>query len=76
MSKFQNNRGGVLNDDERAASARKCLQLLAEAELPFMRPNDYTFYNKHKSLAKGLRYVPSEPELQWLRDLVSRYVTH
>lgn len=70
-------RDNILNSDERAASARKCVQILNAEEhcTDRMGSGDYIFYLKHRTLAKNLRYAPSEPELQWLRDLIEKYVT-
>jgi hypothetical protein len=65
-------RDNILNSDERAASARKCLHLLAGHGFD-MSAKDEDFYRKHARLSSNIRYVPSEPELQWLRDLVERY---
>lgn len=65
-------RDNVLTDDERNTSARKCLALL----------EDYTERMNAKELGfvedmpdKIERWGCTEPQLQWLRDLVSKYVT-
>jgi hypothetical protein len=65
-------RDNILNLDERNASARKCLTLL----------KDYTDRMNAKELGfveempdKIERWGCTEPQLQWLRDLVSKYVT-
>jgi len=62
----------ILTADERNASARKCLALL----------EDYTERMNAKELGfveeipdKIERWGCTEPQLQWLRDLVSRHVT-
>lgn len=65
-------RDNVLSADERNVSARKCLTLL----------EDYTERMSAKELGfvedmleKIQRFGCSEPQLQWLRDLVSKYAT-
>jgi hypothetical protein len=65
-------RDNVLSIDERNASARKCLALL----------EDYAEQMNSKELGfvedmpdKIERWGCSEPQLQWLRDLVSKYAT-
>lgn len=64
-------RDNVLSLDERNVSARKCLALL----------EDYTERMNAKELSfvedmpdKIERWGCSEPQLQWLRDLVSKYI--
>lgn len=75
---FQRNRSDVLSGSERVKSARKCLRLIEESQpdLNRWRTNDRTFYRQELEFAKLPTYLPSEPDLQWLRDLVSRYVTN
>jgi hypothetical protein len=68
-------RDNVLNDDERATSARKCIHLLGAVDPHAMREKDWTFFANQLAFSKNIRYVPSEPTLQWLRDMVDRYVT-
>jgi len=65
-------RDNVLTGDERNRSARKCLSLL----------EDYTGRMNAKELGfvedmpeKIERWGCTEPQLQWLRDLVSKYAT-
>jgi hypothetical protein len=65
-------RDNVLDADERNRSARKCLALL----------EDYTDRLTAKELGfvedvseKIERWGCTEPQLQWLRDLVSKYAT-
>lgn len=72
MSKFQHARDNVLTNEERNMSARKCLALL----------EDYTERMTTKELLfvkdmpeKIESYGCTEPQLQWLRDLVSKYAT-
>lgn len=68
-------RDNILTPEERAASARKCLNLLEDKGAEHMRQRDYEFLIGQRAEAKSLRYAPSEPQLQWLRDLVDRLVT-
>lgn len=65
-------RDNILSDDERAKSARKCLTLLFGKESE-MREKDRSFYLNQTVLATQLEYRITEPQLQWLRDLVDRY---
>jgi hypothetical protein len=65
-------RDNILNADEKRASARKCLALLAGFE-EAMRDKDKRFYSEQSCRSVALNYNPSEPQLQWLRDLVDRY---
>lgn len=70
-------RDNVLNADERAVSARKCLSILREsAKSSDMSSKDASFWASQRGLATNIKYAPSEPTLQWLRDLVERYVTN
>lgn len=70
-------RDNVLDADERAKSARKCLQILRDGtSSDKMSSKDSAFWASQRGLATNLRYAPSEPTLQWLRDLVERYVTN
>lgn len=66
-------RDNILSDDERAVSGRKCLSILASVAPDRMRSRDRAFYEQQVRAAKFLGFVPSEPTLQWLRDLVERY---
>ena len=70
-------RDNILSDSERATSARKCLKLLDEIAVPEaeMRSKDFAFYVSQTGHARSVHYTPSEPQLQWLRDMVERYVT-
>lgn len=77
MARFQQQRGNVLTAEERAKSARKCLDLLSSPRVP--RPQwpekDQRFYHREYGYAQSMLYAPSDQTMQWLRDLVSRYVT-
>lgn len=77
MAKFQQQRGNVLNAEERAKSARKCLQLLSEPRIAKERWSlgDIAMFDREYGYAQSFRYAPSEHILQWLRDMVGRYVT-
>lgn len=68
-------RDNVLDGNERATSARKCLQLLGDVDPLAMRERDWEFYRSQLTESRRINYEPSEPTLQWLRDLVDRYVT-
>lgn len=62
---------------ERAESARKCLKLMADInEQSLIRVKDFDFLQSQRELARFISYGPSEPQLQWLRDMVERYVTN
>lgn len=68
-------RDNVLDDNERATSARKCIQLLGAVHPHEMREKDWGFFANQLAGSRSIQYAPSEPTLQWLRDLVDRYVT-
>lgn len=71
-------RDNVLSDTERTKSAKKCLQIIADSN-PNMgdwRKKDMDFYFQQSRFARMKDYAPTEPILQWLRDLVERYVTN
>jgi len=68
-------RDGILNLDERATSARKCINLLGAVDPYRMAGRDWTFFCDQLAHSKRIGYAPSEPQLQWLRDLVEKYVT-
>ena len=70
MSKFQHNRDNVLSSDERNASARKCLNLLEDCTEK-MNARELSFVEEMPD--KIERWGCTEPQLQWLRDLVSKY---
>lgn len=74
MSKFQHSRDNVLTPQERAESARKCLQLLDGYE-ERMPPMASEFVQTQRRFSRNVSYTVSEPQLQWLRDLVSKHVT-
>lgn len=81
MTKFANKRDSVLTDTERAESARKCIRLLeaGDGSLGTMlrrSSRDYAFFKEQQGYMKWANYAPTEPQLQWLRDLVSKYVTN
>ena len=63
-------RDNVLTADERNASARKCLMLL-EGYHERMTTKELSFVEDMPE--KIERWGCSEPQLQWLRDLVSKY---
>lgn len=65
-------RDNVLNEDERNKSARKCLALLEDCTA---RMNSKELGFVEDMPEKIDRWGCTEPQLQWLRDLVSKYVT-
>lgn len=65
-------RDNVLSLDERNASARKCLSLLKDFT-ERMSARELGFIEEMPD--KIERWGCTEPQLQWLRDLVSKYVT-
>lgn len=65
-------RDNVLSENERNASARKCLSLLEDATSQ-MNAKELGFVEDMPD--KIDRWGCTEPQLQWLRDLVSKYVT-
>lgn len=74
MSQFANSRSNVLDDSERAESARRCIQITADAEVTEeMSPTDRDFFLAQVEKARAVRYSPSERQLQWLRDIKDRY---
>jgi hypothetical protein len=72
MTKPAFNRDGILSEEERNRSARKCLALLEDCT-ERMNAKELVFVEQMPD--KIERWGCSEPQLQWLRDLVSRYVT-
>lgn len=62
----------VLSLDERNASARKCLSLL-EDYTDKMNARELSFVEDMPD--KIQQWGCTEPQLQWLRDLVNKYVT-
>jgi hypothetical protein len=65
-------RDNVLSLDERNASARKCLALL-EDHADRLNARELSFVEDMPD--KIERWGCTEPQLQWLRDLVSKYAT-
>ena len=70
MSKPAFQRDNILSGDERLASARKCLDLLAP-EVEGMGEKEAAFVEDMQN--KIDRWGVSERQLAWLRDLVSKY---
>jgi hypothetical protein len=70
MTKTAFDRDNVLNDDERIASARKCIKLLLP-ELDRMNNAEQQFVDDMDSVLDQGR--PTERQLAWLRDLVEKY---
>jgi hypothetical protein len=65
-------RDNILSADERNASARKCLALLEDCTEQ-MNAKELGFVEEMPD--KIEHWGCTEPQLQWLRDLVSRYAT-
>lgn len=65
-------RDNVLSRSERDASARKCLALLDDCASA-MNAKELGFVEDMPE--KIEQWGCTEPQLQWLRDLVSKYVT-
>lgn len=63
-------RDNILSLDERNASARKCLLLLEDCTEK-MNAKELGFVEEMPD--KIERWGCTEPQLQWLRDLVSKY---
>lgn len=79
MSGYQFGRDNILSDDERAESARKCINILMPVWLDKghqWRDNDAKFFTNQHSYSNRISYNPGERELAWLRDLVERYDTN
>lgn len=70
MTQTAFNRDNILSPDDRLASARKCLALLAP-ETDNMGEKESAFVEDMES--KIGNYGVSERQLAWLRDLVSKY---
>lgn len=72
MTKTAFSRDNVLDDDERLASARKCLMLLSgETERMGQKEAEFVADMENKIDLFGV----TERQLAWLRDLVTKYVT-
>jgi len=73
MTKTAFDRSNILTPDERAAAARKCLRLLADADFDEMTENDRAFISDQRRMAGTIAYAPTERVLAWLRDCVEKY---
>lgn len=67
-------RDNVLSPEDRVASARKCLSILADAKSDDMSWKDYDFLENQRKAARYTTYAVSEKQLMYLRDLVSRFI--
>jgi hypothetical protein len=65
-------RDGILNLDERLASARKCVSLL-DSHVNEMTQGETAFFRSMTQETKRVNGIVSERQLAWLRDLVSKY---
>lgn len=72
MTKIAFDRDGILDPDERKASAKKCLALLTP-EVMSMAEREAGFVNQ--MVEKIDQWGVSERQLAWLRDLVSKYAS-
>lgn len=72
MTKAAFDRDGILNDDERLTSARKCLALLS-GETGRMGEREAEFVDDMENKIDS--FGVTERQLAWLRDLVSKYAT-
>lgn len=70
MTKVAFDRDGILDPDERKASAKKCLSLLLP-EVDSMGEREVSFVTKMSE--KIDQWGVSERQLAWLRDLVGKY---
>ena len=70
MTRTAYNRDSVLTPEERATSARKCIELLAP-EVDAMAEREYQFVGEMQD--KIDRHGVTERQLAWLRDLVEKY---
>jgi hypothetical protein len=70
MTQTAFNRDGILSPEERLASARKCLNLLA-TEVGGMGEFEAEFVENMQERID--RYGVTERQLAWLRDLVTKY---
>ena len=74
MTRLAFQRDNILNDDERATSARKCIALLKEvAARGHWSRKDFSFFTEQEKSSLYIDYKPTEPQLQWVRDMVDRY---
>lgn len=70
MTKTAFNRDGILDDNERLKSARKCVALL-EDYTEHMQGHELSFVESvTEQIAEGRC---TERQLAWLRDLVGKY---
>lgn len=45
-------------------------------EQSLIRVKDFDFLRSQRERARFITYEPTEPQLQWLRDMVERYVAN
>lgn len=74
MASFQHTRDNVLSASERTESALKCINLLKDVDVEKMTQRDRSFFQNQQNYSNSVTYSPREPTLQWLRDMVDRYV--
>ena len=74
MTKTAFDRDNILSPEDRVASARKCITILAEAGPEDLRMADYEFLLGQRAGSKYVGYQVSERQLAWLRDLVEKFI--
>lgn len=73
MASFAHDRENTLSQDELAASARKCLEIIGDvSKYPDMEPRDSSFVREQQHKADSVTYRVTERQLQWLRDIKDR----
>jgi hypothetical protein len=76
MVTFANTRDNILDEHERAASARKCLQILNDWPTKRKWPlDDLNFFYSEQRASRALKYAPDNDTLLRLRDMVEKHVT-
>lgn len=74
MTQAAFNRDNILSPEDRVASARKCLAILADARAEDFKLSDWEFLEGQRKAAKYVGYQISERQLMWLRDIVSKHL--
>lgn len=73
MTRPAHNHDDILTPQERAASAKKCLDLLQPVRDNITNVKSAQFVREQLLFRKNIRYAPSMSQLNWLRDLVAKY---
>lgn len=74
MTKTAFDRDGILTPEDRAASGRKCIQILSDASESRLGTKSLDFLLQQRKNARYVSYAPSERQLLWLRDLVDKHI--